>query len=84
MRGETWDNTSPQNFGGTFIFGGGVGPDGAPIESIERYRRTLLYLRQGLAPEQIRALGGGATQFTISAGAPAIRRQDASYQCVIE
>lgn len=88
LRAETADNTSPQNFGGTFTFGGGTAPvldsnnqpvfdpSGvpllAPITSIERYRRTLLFQQQGLTPIQIRALGGGATQFSISAGDPTL------------
>jgi hypothetical protein len=42
----------------------------AQIQSIERYRRTLLFQQMGLPASQIRALGGGATQFTISAGQP--------------
>jgi len=40
------------------------------ITSIERYRRTLLFQGQGLNAAQIRALGGGATQFSISGGNP--------------
>ena len=43
------------------------------ITSIERYRRTLLFQQQNLTPEQIRALGGGAAQFSISAGNPEAR-----------
>lgn len=85
VRGETDDNTSPQNFGGTFTFGGGTAPELdsnnqpvldpgqpilAPITSIERYRRTLEFQKLGLRALQIRLLGGGATQFTISAGEP--------------
>src|SRR5262252_2031008 len=86
VRGETVDNTSPQNFGGTFTFGGGTAPELdsnnqpvldpsgqpilVPITSIERYRRTLEFQNVGLTPAQIRLLGGGATQFTISAGEP--------------
>lgn len=66
-RAATVDDMSPQNFTGTFIFGGGPGMD-----SMERYRRTLLFQRQGLPPSQIRALGGGATQFSIATGAPGI------------
>lgn len=79
MREQGDDNLSRQNFLGTFTFGGGdLEPvlnaanqpvlDGsgqtllAPIGSIERYRRTLLGLSS--------ALGGGATQFSITAGAP--------------
>ncbi len=77
---------SPNNFGGTFTFAGGFAPqlnddnqivtgaDGqalfVPITSIERYRRTLLFQQQGLAPDAIRALGGGATQFQIAGGNP--------------
>src|SRR5262249_4137368 len=38
------------------------------ISSIEQYRRTLLFQQQGLPMDQIRALGGGATQFTIAGG----------------
>ena len=88
VRSETVNNISPSNFAGTLTFGGGVAPELdsnnqpvtdkagnmvlVPIESIERYRRTLLFQRMGLSPEQIRALGGGATQFSISTGAPGI------------
>jgi hypothetical protein len=88
LRGITDVNTSPQNFGGTFSFGGGLAPQldaanqpvtdstGQPvlvnIDSIESYRRTLLFQKQGLAASQIRILGGGATQFSINAGNPSI------------
>ena len=85
LRRESVDNISPQNFGGTFTFGGGNAPSGEPvtcvvppqptlisITSIERYRRTLLLQQLGCSPAQIRALGGGATQFSINAGDPAI------------
>ena len=41
-----------------------------PLTSIETYRRTLLFQQQGMTPEQIRALGGGAAQFTINIGNP--------------
>jgi hypothetical protein len=88
LRGETVDNISPQNFGGAFTFGGGTAPmldannqpalDSSgklllvPITSIERYRRTLLFQRLGLTPARIRELGGGATQFSLNAGNPAL------------
>jgi hypothetical protein len=71
---------------GTFVFGGGVAPpldannqpifdvEGRPIlstiTSLERYRRTLLFQRQGLSPSAIVALGGGATQLLVSGGRP--------------
>ena len=79
-------DVSPQNFAGTFTFAGGFGPqldannqvvldaNGQPVTvqltSIERYRRTLLFQSQGLSAAQIRALGGGATQFSITGGNP--------------
>ena len=57
---------SPQNFGGTFTFSGGFGD----LTSIERYQTTLLLQAQGASPAQIRAAGGGASQFRLSAGNP--------------
>src|SRR5260370_14433746 len=62
LRRETDDNTSPQNFGGMFSFGGGdrepaLDANGrpmcsgqpvlTPITSIERYRLTLLMQQSG-------------------------------------
>jgi hypothetical protein len=88
VREDRVSSVSPQNFGGTFTFGGGntlaptvINPASctlppnaafASITSIERYRRTLLFQNLGCTAAQIRVLGGGATQFTISAGQPAI------------
>ena len=40
------------------------------ISSIESYRRTLLFQQMALSPPQIRQLGGGASQFSISSGNP--------------
>lgn len=80
------DNVSPQNFGGTFVFSGGPSPVLGPnnqalldaagnritenISSIEQYRRTVLLQSQGLSGAQVRALGYGATQFSIAGGNP--------------
>jgi hypothetical protein len=83
LRGQTDDSVSPQNFNGTFTFAGGAlapvldaanQPEAAmaPISSIERYRRTLLFQQLGDTPAEIRALGGGATQFSIAGGAAAL------------
>ncbi len=88
VRGQTDDNISPQNFNGTFTFGGGLAPmldsnnqpvldgSGQPviidITSAERYRRTLLFQQLGVSPAEIRLLGGGATQFSINAGNPSL------------
>jgi hypothetical protein len=86
LRAQTDDSITPQNFNGSFTFGGGLAPildannqpvldaSGQPalesINSIERYRRTLLFEQFGFSPSQIRALGGGATQFSLDAGTP--------------
>jgi hypothetical protein len=77
---------SDRNFAGTYTFGGRLAPrlndrneflynaDGSlamtQITTIEAYRRTLLFRRMGLSPAEIREYGGGATQFSISAGQP--------------
>lgn len=86
-RGQLENSVAPQNFNGTFTFSGGLAPvlsagqpvldaSGHPlleqIDSIERYRRTLVFQQQGLNPTQIAALGGGASQFTINAGTPGL------------
>ena len=84
FRGVHITDVSPQNFGGTFIFSGGIAPQldannqivrdalGDPvlisITSLERYRRTLLFQGRG----DMRALGGGATQFSIAGGNPGV------------
>jgi hypothetical protein len=86
LRGKTDANSSPQNFGGTFTFSGGLAPElnvnnmpafdasGQPvlvnISSIQSYQRTLLFQPMGLPALQIRQLGGGASQFSINGGSP--------------
>ena len=72
----------PNNFGGSYHLrrrhrsGLDVNDQlipGPAIESqqpFERYRRTLVFQRQNLTAAQIRALGGGATQFSIAGGNP--------------
>ena len=88
LREDKLTDVSPRNFGGSFTFGGGnalvptvvnpsscsipTNPTLSAITSIERYRRTLIFQQLGCSSFQIRALGGGATQFTISAGNPSI------------
>ena len=75
---------STQNFGGAYTFSSRVAPElngdnevvvdaqGLPvmtsIDTIEAYRRTVLFQQQGLLPELARELGGGASQFSITAG----------------
>jgi Carboxypeptidase regulatory-like domain len=65
VRGTKIEDTSPNNFGGAWLFTGGFGRT-----SIERYQLTLELQQQGKSPEEIRAAGGGASQFTISTGNP--------------
>ena len=90
LRGQTDNNTSPTNFGGTFTFAGGLAPEldsnnqpiagpDVQITSIERYRRTLLFQGLQYTPSQIEALGGGPSQFSISTGNPnlALHQMDA-------
>ena len=88
VRAAVLNNDSPINYGGTFVFSGGLAPEldannqpvldssGNPIllniDSIESYRRTLVFQQMGFSPSQIRTLGGGASQFSINAGTPAL------------
>jgi outer membrane receptor protein involved in Fe transport len=85
VRGVHLTDVSPQNFGGTFVFAGGMAPqldannqlvldtNGNPVlaavTSLERYRRTLLF--EGRS--DMRALGGGVTQFSLATGNPEAR-----------
>ncbi len=72
---------NPNNFGGTYTFTGALVPtldaNNNPIvnqpiviDSLERYRRTLLGQQLGLTPVQIRALGGEPSQFSQASGNP--------------
>jgi hypothetical protein len=82
MRGVHVDQINPSNFGGQYVFTGGLVPQldasnnpiaGATpiaVDSLERYRRTLLLQRLGFSPTDIRARGGGAAAFNINAGNP--------------
>ncbi|HEU4506889.1 MAG TPA: carboxypeptidase regulatory-like domain-containing protein [Pyrinomonadaceae bacterium] len=70
---------APTNFGGTFTFSGGAAPaldannniipgSFVDINSLDRYRRTLLFQQLGFSPASIRLHGGGASQLTIATG----------------
>jgi hypothetical protein len=88
VRGEQTNQKSMANFGGTYTFSGRTAPvldannnpvlnsDGTiritQINSLEAYRRTLLFRQLGFTNARIRELGGGANQFTISGGDPDI------------
>ena len=83
VRGVSISDSNPNNFGGTYVFTGGFVPtldaNNQPlfdqpifVDSLERYRRSLFFSDPSFAltPEQIRARGGGASQFSISNGNP--------------
>jgi hypothetical protein len=86
LRHSAITDISPDNFGGTYTFAGGIGPQlnaqnqpvldpagqfiPVPLTSLERYRRTLVFQEAGLTPARIRQLGGGASQFSIAGGNP--------------
>ena len=75
------EDNSPANYNGTFSFSGGTAPaldannqiisgQTILINSIEQYRRTLYFQKLGFSAAQVRAYGGGATQFSLAAGNP--------------
>src|SRR5215468_1105475 len=76
---------APSNFGGTFLFFGVTnapvidtnsrpgGNETTQIDSLEQYRRTILFESLGYSGDVIRQLGGGASQFSISAGNPMVK-----------
>ena len=79
VRQSLLDDTSVNDFAGTFTFFGGIGPEldannaaiagtSEQLSALEVYRRTLLFSQEGLSAAQIRALGGGASQFSLNAG----------------
>ncbi len=84
LRGQTDDSVSPQNFNGTFTFGGGAlgaragcpEPAGYPSAVWRRSRPSNATAARcsssNSATRRRRSalLGGGATQFTINTGAP--------------
>lgn len=83
LRGNLISQNSTANFGGTYTFSGRTAPvldannnpipgQTTQIDSLESYRRTLLFKQLGFSAAQIRALGGGANQFTISGGDPQV------------
>jgi hypothetical protein len=47
-------------------------PETELINSIESYRRTILFQQLGYSASQVRALGGGASQFSITTGDPGL------------
>ena len=76
------NDTSLNNFNGTYSFFGGVGPQldnsnqpipgtSETLTALDVYQRTLIGLSRGLTSSQIRTqLGGGASQLTVNSGKP--------------
>src|ERR1044072_3379527 len=73
------DDTNEGNFGGTWTFTGGFG-----LSSIERYQKTLQLQEQGFTPAEIRALGGGASQFRLNPGDPFANVSQTDYGVFIQ
>ena len=98
--GVRWTNSqskdySPANFGGTFTFLGGTGPQldsnnqpipntSIPITSLEQYRRTLLFQKMGYPIATIQSLGGGASEFSIAGGNPFASASDRQFEPFIQ
>ena len=59
LRGTLYSSNENANFNGQFTF-----------SSLNAYQITQIGLQEGLTPAQIRAMGGGASQFSIIAGQP--------------
>ena len=59
VRGVYLKDQDTQNYTGTFTF-----------SSLDSYGLTLSGRQSGLTPQQIRAMGGGASQFSLAAGDP--------------
>jgi hypothetical protein len=86
VRGVDQASQSTSNYNGTFTFAGGRVPllDAAlqpvvdasgqsvltTLSSIDLYRQTQLLLASGLTPAQVRLLGYGPSQFSITGGTP--------------
>jgi hypothetical protein len=63
---------------------GNLAPVLVQITSLERYRRTLLFGQQGFSPEEIRARGGGPTQFSVSSGNAEARASQSEFSLFIQ
>jgi hypothetical protein len=71
VRTSTEGNSTTSDFNGVFSFTGGtIAATGAPVLAINAYQITQQGLSLGLTPAQIRANGGGASQFSITSGTP--------------
>jgi Carboxypeptidase regulatory-like domain len=84
VRGTQDYLSADNNFLGTFVFAGvqnvpALDANNQPIAgqfvnltALEQYQRTLILQTLGYSPADIRSLGGGASQFSIAGGNPAV------------
>src|SRR5215475_6998591 len=79
IRSTTDENSTTENFNGTFTFGARLLPGCTPtaansceITSIQAYQITEQGLANGLTVPQIQALGGGATNYSQTVGTAAL------------
>ncbi|HYG97640.1 MAG TPA: carboxypeptidase regulatory-like domain-containing protein [Terriglobales bacterium] len=69
LRGVSRSDYSEDGYNGAFSFAGRMLGEQL-ITALEAYRITEMGLRDGLTMAEIRAMGGGATQFSLTAGDP--------------
>jgi hypothetical protein len=65
-------NSYTNNFNGQFTFGPIKQADGTVITGLQAYQTTLALLAMGDTPAEIFAAGGGATQYSVISGTPAL------------
>ena len=82
---ESFNNdTSVNNFNGTFTFYGGTGPlldssgqritgTSVDLNGLQVYQRTLQLQQLGYSPAYVRSVGGGASLYSVAAGTPLTR-----------
>jgi hypothetical protein len=63
---------------------GNLVPKLVQITSLERYRRTLLFQRQGFTPEETRARGGGPAQFSLASGSAEARAAQDEFSLFVQ
>lgn len=100
VRGDHSHQVRKENEFGTYVFSSGTGPelgvDNTPtknaqgqvvpvtLTALERYRRALLFEGAGMAPAAIRALGGGASSFSMYSGNPLTKVQQYDFGAYIQ
>ena len=81
LRHINLNESTPNNFGGQWVFSGGLAPlldagnnpipsTSVLLTSLQRYQRTLQLMALGFSAADVRTRGGGAATFSIYAGNP--------------